>query len=43
MNKDSTKQTPNEIPVRENPDKTYPTKDPLTPNDHNPINPQTDE
>lgn len=42
MEKKST-ETPKEIPVRHNPDKTDPTRDPLAPSRNNPVNPNTDE
>jgi hypothetical protein len=43
MNNDKERNAPKENPVRKNSDKSDPLKDPLHPNETNPINPKTDE
>lgn len=40
---DKNRENPNEIPTHKHPDHKSPLKDPLSPNEQNPINPHTDE
>lgn len=43
MSNNQKEKIPFEIPVKENPGKAEPTKDPLSPNEKNPINPKTND